>query len=244
MPGRFNPRFAFGFEGGRGDWEDWTPPWLQHDHGQRQRHHHGHGPHMFARRFARGIFGPGGPFGPEGPLGEGRRFFGRGDMKFALLELLQERPMHGYEMMKALEERSGGFYVPSAGSIYPTLQMLEDRGLVTFAESEGKKVYTLTDAGRAALAERKKEEEQFAGNWWGQGQGFDPRRRWHSPEMQALRSEAGEVARLFAIAGRTAINNPDQFAKLHTILEHTRKELSDLIYGSGTTDSQSEQKSE
>ena len=92
------------------------------------------------------MFGPGGSFGPGG---DGPRFFGRGDVKFALLELLQERPMHGYEMMKALEEKSGGFYSPSAGSIYPTLQMLEDRGFVTSNDVEGKKVYTITDEGRA-----------------------------------------------------------------------------------------------
>ena len=66
-------------------------------------------------------------------------------MKFALLELLRERPMYGYEMIKALEEKSGGFYSPSPGSIYPTLQMLEERGLVTAGEAEGKKVYTITD---------------------------------------------------------------------------------------------------
>src|SRR5712691_1535453 len=243
MPGRFGPHFAFEFQGGRGDGNDWTPPWLRHEHGHRHHHHEHGGPRFFARRFGRGIFGPGGPFGPEGPFSEGRRFFGRGDMKYALLELLQERPMHGYEMMKALEERSSGFYVPSAGSIYPTLQMLEDRGLVTVVEAEGKKVYSITDTGRALLADRKKEEEQFSG-WWGPGQGFDPRRRWNSPEMQALRTEAGEVARLFAIAGRSAINNPEQFSRLHTILERTRKDLSDLIYGSSAQGSQSEQKPE
>src|SRR6266852_3133281 len=82
--------------------------------------------------------------GPCGSGGEGGRFFGRGDVKFALLELLRERPMHGYEMMKALEEKSGGFYRPSPGSVYPTLQMLEDGGLVTSNEVEGKKVYSIT----------------------------------------------------------------------------------------------------
>ncbi|MBV9232085.1 MAG: PadR family transcriptional regulator [Chloroflexi bacterium] len=183
-------------------------------------------------RFRRGLFGPGGPFGPEGPFGPGesRRFFGRGDVKFALLELLQERPMHGYEMMKALEEKSGGFYVPSAGSIYPTLQMLEDRGLVTVNEVDGKKVYSITDAGRAALAERHKEEEEFAGPPWARA--FGPgARRWTSPEMQALRSEAMEVARLFAIAGRMSFKNPEQITRLRAIIEHSRKELSDMIYG-------------
>src|SRR5438045_8953860 len=120
--------------------------------------------HAFKMRMRQGFFGPGRPFRNRGPFGDGHRFFGRGDMKYALLELLQERPMHGYEMMKALEERSGGFYVPSAGSIYPTLQMLEDRGLVTVVEADGKKVYTITDTGRALLTDRKKEEEQFTGS--------------------------------------------------------------------------------
>ncbi len=175
-----------------------------------------------------GPFGHGGPFGPEGP-GEGRRFFGRGDVKFALLNLLQERPMHGYEMIKALEDRSGGFYAPSAGSVYPTLQLLEDRGFVTVAETEGKKVYSITDAGRAALAERQERGEDFGGP---RGRhGFGPGGR---PEMQALRSEAAEVARLFMLAGRKTFDNPEQLTQLRSIIERTRKELSDMIYGTST----------
>jgi DNA-binding PadR family transcriptional regulator len=137
--------------------------------------------------------------------------------------------MHGYEMMKALEQKSGGFYVPSAGSIYPTLQMLEDRGLVTVKEVDGKKVYSITDAGRAALAERHKEEEEFMPPWarhFGAGA-----RRWGAPEIQALRTEAMEVARLFAIAGRMSIDNPEHITHLRGILERARKDLSDLIYG-------------
>jgi len=66
-------------------------------------------------------------------------------------------------MMKALEEKSSGFYAPSPGSIYPTLQMLEDRGLVSVREVEGKKVYSITDSGRAFLAEQQKEKETFSG---------------------------------------------------------------------------------
>ena len=109
---------------GRAWGNDWSPPWSDEE---------GPGPHFFAMQRGRGPFRRGGPFGfgpggPFGPGGEGGRFFGRGDMKFALLELLQERPMHGYEMMKALAEKSGGFYTPSPGSIYPTLQMLEEGG--------------------------------------------------------------------------------------------------------------------
>lgn len=225
-----------------------------HEHGHGPQHFHGHwgprGPWFFGMR-RRGPFGPGGPFGPQGPFdpegsmgpqglpGRGRRFFGRGDMKFALLNLLQERPMHGYEMMKALEEKSGGFYAPSAGSVYPTLQMLEDRGLVTASEVEGKKVYTITDTGRAALNERQGAEgqgEEFAGPPWARGHRGHHHGgpRGNFPEMQALRSEAGEVARLFAIAGRQSINNAQQLTQLRGIIERTRKELSDLIYSAST----------
>jgi DNA-binding PadR family transcriptional regulator len=254
MFNNFGGRFAYQFQGG--DREGWTPPWLQDDRSE-HHHHHGHhhhhheeshheGPHggwghRFFMRRGRGPFGPGfgpGPFGPQGPQGEGRRFFGRGDVKFALLELLRERPMHGYEMMKALEEKSGGFYTPSAGTIYPTLQMLEDRNLVTSNEADGKKVYSITDAGRAFLEQQQKEtEQQFAGPPWARG-GFGPRgpRGFRNvPEMQALGTEAREVARLFAIAARSSFNSPEQAARLRTIIESTRKDLSDLIYGTGTT---------
>src|SRR5216683_1819543 len=139
----------------------WAPPWSREEHGHRG------GPRgPFQAHMRRGPFGGhfGGPFGGgRGQQGEGGRFFGRGDMKFALLLLLQERPMYGYEMIKALEERSGGFYTPSPGSIYPTLQMLEERGFVSVQETGGKKVYSITDAGRALLDERKGPAEEFAG---------------------------------------------------------------------------------
>jgi hypothetical protein len=95
--------------------------------------------------------------------------FERGYLKYALLDLLQDQPKHGYEMMKDLEERTGGFYAPSAGAVYPTLQMLEDRGWTTSETIEGKKVYTITDTGRAALAEAKERRESRRG-----GPGFGP----------------------------------------------------------------------
>ncbi len=217
---RENRHFAFQVHGGDYNGEEQELPW-QH---RWQRL----GPHFFHMR-RRGFFGPGGPFGPEGPFGpDSGRFFGRGDMKFALLELLQERPMHGYEMMKALEERSGGFYAPSAGSIYPTLQMLEDRGLVTVQEVEGKKIYKITDTGQALLAERQKDTE-FTDTPWKRG--FGPGSRRNDPELQALRSESMEVARLFAIAGRSSFHDPQKLKQLRAIIERTRKDLSALIYG-------------
>jgi DNA-binding PadR family transcriptional regulator len=76
----------------------------------------------------------------------------RGDVRTALLALLAERPMHGYEMIQELDERTGGIWKPSPGSVYPTLQMLEDEGLITSDQSEGRKRFTLTDEGATAAA--------------------------------------------------------------------------------------------
>jgi DNA-binding PadR family transcriptional regulator len=89
-------------------------------------------------------------FGEAGP-GFKWKFFDRGDLKFVILRLLEKKPMHGYEVMRALEEESGGCYRASAGSVYPTLQMLEDQGYVESAEEGGKKVYRITEAGKAHL---------------------------------------------------------------------------------------------
>jgi len=82
----------------------------------------------------------------------------RGDVKFVVLEVLADGPKHGYEVISAIEERRN--VRPSAGSIYPTLQMLEDGGFVTSAEVDGKRVYTITDSGRALLANRAAEEDE------------------------------------------------------------------------------------
>ena len=82
----------------------------------------------------------------------------RGDIRAAALALLAERPMHGSEMIKEIEERTDGAWTPSAGSIYPTLQMLEDEGLISGQEIEGKRRFTLTESGREEQESRSKEE--------------------------------------------------------------------------------------
>jgi DNA-binding PadR family transcriptional regulator len=73
----------------------------------------------------------------------------RGDVRAAVLVLLAEQPMHGYQIIREIDERSGGRWKPSAGSVYPTLQLLADEGLISAEESNGRKVYALTEAGRA-----------------------------------------------------------------------------------------------
>lgn len=117
---------------------------------------------MFHRGFHRhGHHGPGpGPRGPRG-FGFGPGWGGprarRGDMKYLVLEVLADGPRHGYEIIGAIEERRG--FRPSPGSIYPTLQMLEDGGFVTGADVEGKRVYTITPTGRDMLQNRAPDAE-------------------------------------------------------------------------------------
>ena len=77
---------------------------------------------------------------------------GRGDVRAAVIALLAEKPMHGYQIIREIEERSGGSWKPSAGSVYPTLQLLADEGFVSAEESNGRKTYSLTEAGREEAA--------------------------------------------------------------------------------------------
>jgi DNA-binding PadR family transcriptional regulator len=126
-------------------------------HSHHHEHHHHHEDramtagdhHPFRGRRGRGRgdgFGGGssGSFFGRGPRAN------RGDVRAAVLALLAERPMHGYQIITEIAERSGGVWTPSPGSVYPTLQHLEDEDLVTSDTSEGKKVFSLTDAGRVA----------------------------------------------------------------------------------------------
>jgi DNA-binding PadR family transcriptional regulator len=99
-----------------------------------------------------GHHGPGGGWGGWGRGGRERGGRRRTNVRGAVLALLKERPMHGYEMIQELERRTGGVWRPSPGSIYPTLQLLEDEGLITSEVSEGRKRFTLTDTGRAEAA--------------------------------------------------------------------------------------------
>ncbi len=110
------------------------------------------------RRFRWGwdAFGGWGTGGPRGRHWKGRagRLFEQGDLKYVILRLLEEKPRHGYEIIKELEGRFGGSYVPSPGTVYPTLTMLEDLGYARAVPEEGgKKVYEITDEGRRYLAE-------------------------------------------------------------------------------------------
>jgi DNA-binding PadR family transcriptional regulator len=173
-------------------------------------HGHGHGPHEgWPGHHGGGPFGPPGPWGFGGGRRRGRR--GRGDVRAAVLALLAERPMHGYEMIQELERRTGGVWRPSPGSVYPTLQLLEDEDLITGEESEGRRRFALTDAGRAQAERQGRRppwEEVTAGV---------------APLAWNLRDALGQIAQAaWAVAGA---GNEAQQAKALEILKDARRRL-------------------
>ncbi len=127
----------------------------------------------------------------------------RGDIRPALLRALIEGPAHGYEIIRRLEERSGGLWRPSAGSVYPTLQLLEEQGLLRSHEDGGKRVYELTDEGRAEAESGPEEARAFP---WDSGEGLSGHRALRSALSQLFLATkqvqvAGDPALLEAAAG-------------------------------------------
>ncbi|GAA1649362.1 hypothetical protein GCM10009679_63150 [Saccharothrix algeriensis] len=188
-----------------------------HGHGMREHahgshDHHGHDPRLFAFGPMRPPFGPGG-FGPGG-RGHGRGRGRRGNTRAAVLGLLLERPMHGYEMISELETRTGGVWRPSPGSIYPTLQLLEDEGLIVSEEADGRKRFTLTEAGRA---EADRATEAGHGRPW---QDFDAD---HVAQAQEFR-EAG-FAVMSALRQVAMTGTPTQRQKALETLQDTKRKL-------------------
>jgi hypothetical protein len=131
---------------------------------------------------------------------------GRGDVRAAVLALLAEKPMHGYQIIQEIEERSGGAWKPSAGSVYPTLQLLADEGLVSVEESNGRKTYSLTEAGQAVPA---------ASAPWEGGAG--------TPKHGALPKAGLELARATAQVGRSG--SPEQVKQAVAVLDEARRKL-------------------
>ena len=139
----------------------------------------------------------------------------RGDVRLALLDALLDGPAHGYELITRLETRSGGMWRPSAGSVYPTLQMLEEQGKVTGTESEGKRVFALTDDGRTE-AEAAKDQQP-----WAQGGPSEAHRN--------LRSTFGQVG--MAARQVVAVGDETQVEAAAAILTEARQKLYRLLAG-------------
>jgi DNA-binding PadR family transcriptional regulator len=152
------------------------------------------------------------------------RFFGPGEVRLALLSLLADEPVHGYELMKRLEERSGGIYRASAGTIYPTLQQLEDEGLVVAEVREGKKVYRITDAGRRELEDR----DEVVRAIWRRARRWEDWRAAFNPDAAEIRGPAERLvkAAFRAVAGEFATSR--RIERVREILLRALRELEEL----------------
>jgi len=150
----------------------------------------------------------GGGFG-----GGGRQRRRRGDIKYLLLALIAEQPRHGYDLIKAMEQRHAGFYRPSPGSVYPTLQLLEDGGYIWGEQVDGKKVYRITPTGEELLAERQADADS-------RPRGPQAAER---EQLGSLRQSA--TALLDSVRQAARHGSPEQVTAVQQIIEQARRDV-------------------
>ncbi len=174
-------------------------------------------PHDFGFNAWASCAGPGFRF--RGGRHRRRRVFERGDLKYMILRLLAEQPMHGYEVMQRLEEEAGGFYSASAGSVYPVLQMLQDEGLLASQEVDGKRVYRITDEGRAFLERHQERVEDVRDRVSDFGDLFGGR------GMGELTRSFVRLAQVSFERAMEAAGDPESVTALREILERATRDL-------------------
>jgi DNA-binding PadR family transcriptional regulator len=146
----------------------------------------------------------------------GLKMLSRGDVRVLVLEALRTGPKRGYEVIKTIREMFGGWYTPSPGAVYPTLQWLEDEGLVRSEEVDGKKVYSITDTGLRFLAEKQDLLEAFRERW----------RRASSPECVELLDSARRLG-MTVLTAYTRYSK-ERIREVIKILEDTRRRILEL----------------
>ena len=165
-----------------------------------------------------------GGWGPQGGHGRWRgraaRLFEQGDLKYVILRLLEEKPRHGYEIIKELESRFGGSYAPSPGTVYPTLTMLEDMGYARVVPEEGgKKIYEITDEGRKHLAEHSTTVNDIFDRIARFVEGFT------DTPMTELNQAFQRLARATYKTATTHIREKETLAKLREIIQRAADEI-------------------
>jgi DNA-binding PadR family transcriptional regulator len=173
------------------------------------RHESRHSGHRNRHEFARSR-------GPRYGRGRGGPRARRGDVKAAILALLAERPMHGYEMIKEIEQRTQGSWTPSAGSIYPTLQMLEDAELIRGEEGDGKRRFALTETGVAEQEERAGEQTPW-----------EAVRAGAAPEAIHLRDSVHKLHHSIGQVFHAA--DDGQQARVRELLDETRRKIYSIL---------------
>jgi len=184
--------------------------------------------HWFADHFA----GRGGPHGR--PFRPGRPDFGdmfggstprpdRGVVRYLILDAIAQQPRHGYEIIQAIEERSGGTYRPSPGVVYPTLQMLDELGHTRVEEVEARKVYAITAEGKRDLAEHSDEVRDFYDNA-GEGSWED-----FADELHDLTRRVGRMFKSIGRAARRGRLTPSTMKKLRVVLDDAVNRIEAII---------------
>jgi len=149
------------------------------------------------------------------------RVFHKGDLKYVILDLIKDKPRYGYEIIRSLEERSHGFYTPSAGAVYPTLQMLEEIGYVTATERDGKKVYTITNAGLDFLTKQKDFTDEIKGQI---------KRHWNPDNMAEIGKTMNEFGKFRSLFGhRLRKLDPDKMQRIRKIISRAREDIEDIM---------------
>lgn len=165
--------------------------------------------------------------------GTGGRMFGQGDLKFVILSLLAEKPRHGYEIIKELEERSGGTYSPSPGTVYPTLVMLEDMGYARATQEEsGKKIYSITEDGRAHLAQHGDAVDDIFDRMARVVEGFfdAPMTEIHGAFRRVGKAAYGKATR--------NVRDPELLGRIREVLDRAAREIEELQAGAGASGTQ------
>ncbi|WP_423930149.1 PadR family transcriptional regulator [Candidatus Palauibacter sp.] len=160
-----------------------------------------------------GVFRFSGGFGPK------RRIVRKGELKFVLLRLLADEAMHGYELMRRLEEESGGLYTPSPGSVYPTLQLLEDQGYVSSTQEDGKRVYRLTSEGHAFLEEHGSRTRDIFGRLVNMGE------RFTGAAMREVTRSFIHLAQVSFERATGGHGDPETLARVKAILDRAAREI-------------------
>ena len=178
------------------------------------------------RRHAHGGFGRGGGrFGSHRGGGRGgrvARVFDHGDLRYVLLHLIAEKPRHGYEIIKELEDRFGGAYSPSPGTVYPTLSLLEDLGYATARTEEGnRKVYEITDEGRKYLEENRNTVDDIFGR-------VDDFASCFGPAVAGLGKAFGGLGRAAFRSAMRHQGDEEQLRRMVDILERAAREIEGL----------------
>lgn len=167
-----------------------------------------------------------------GPFGSRRRFFESGEVRLAILSLLAEGPKHGYEIIKELGLRSGGLYRASAGTVYPTLQLLDDEGLVDSVREDGRKIYRLTAAGRREL----EQEGPDVARIWKRAANWEDWSHWMGPETAMIMGPIGAVMKAAFRAAARAGDDPAKIGRLREILDRAVHDLDNMTPDASSAD--------